>query len=290
MSTPQSTPQSKRVHNESSSSNGASGGGVRQNNWIFTSQELHHSPSLRDGIDYMSEIVLRAKGCAFIYQVSAQLRLPPPVVYTATTMLHRFYMRFSLKRYHHYDIAATCIFLATKVEEHTRKLKDIVIACCRAALKKVDLYIDEQNKEFWRWRDTILFDEELLLEALCFDLVLENPYTVLAGFARRFVPNEQHRSPLIKAAWGFLTDSAKTTAALRYPPKVLAAAALFYASHVTKLDLFPDPAVSRAAPLRDWWSDVPVSSEHMRHVCKILVDMSAGPLAKFVWEQKYIEV
>ncbi|KAK9378429.1 cyclin-like protein [Kockiozyma suomiensis] len=260
----------------------------RQTTWIFSSQELRNSPSSRDGIDFNAESLQRAKGVMFIVQVGSQLRLAAPVIYIAAMMLHRFYTRFSMKRHHHYDIGATCIFLATKVEEHTRKLKDIVSVCCRVAQKKENLYIDEQSKEYWRWRDLILFNEELLLEALCFDFSYENPYTILATFARRFIPNERNRSPLIKSSWSFLNDSAKITLCLRYPPKALASAALYYASKITKLDVVPDPTIrdTGEGAIRNWWDDVPVSLDHIRHICSVLSD-AFETSKKFPWEQKY---
>jgi hypothetical protein len=118
---------------------------------------------------------------------------------------HRFFMRKSLKDYpfyvclhdisdisdftlscliiswRHYnqDIGATAIFLATKVEESGRKLRDIVTVCAQKAAKNEKLVLDEQSKDFQRWRDIILYDEGVLLEAICFDLSVEHPYHYL---------------------------------------------------------------------------------------------------------------
>lgn len=86
------------------------------------------------------------------------------MVVTATTYFHRFFMRQSMVRYHVYvcmliikfqychnklllqDIAATCLFVATKVEECTRRLRDIVIACAQKGQKNDKLKLEEDSK------------------------------------------------------------------------------------------------------------------------------------------------
>lgn len=77
------------------------------------------------------------------------------------------------------------MFLATKVEERMRKLRDVAIVCTKVASKNPKLVVDEQSKDFWRWSEILIYNEELLLEALCFDvtfnffdglLELENTY------------------------------------------------------------------------------------------------------------------
>lgn len=44
------------------------------------------------------------------------------------------------------DIAATCLFVATKVEECTRRLRDIVIACAQKGQKNDKLKLEEDSK------------------------------------------------------------------------------------------------------------------------------------------------
>jgi protein BUR2 len=114
---------------------------------------------------------LRAKGVNFIVQVGILLKLPQLTLSTAAIFFQRFLMRASLKsvregipKLHHFQSAATALFLATKVEESCRKMKEIVLACCRVAQKNPNLVIDEQSKDFWRWRDCILYNEDVLLD------------------------------------------------------------------------------------------------------------------------------
>ena len=121
------------------------------------------------------ELANRQKGVNFITQVGIMLKLPQLTLATASVYLHRLFMRQKMQTekspgLHHYSAAATALFLATKVEENCRKMRELVVACCRVAQKQPNLVVDEQNKEYWKWRDTILHNEDVLLEALCFDL------------------------------------------------------------------------------------------------------------------------
>lgn len=97
--------------------------------------------------------------------------------------------------------------MATKVEENPRKLPDLIIASVRFAQRNPDLEIDEQSKEYWRWRDKILYTEEFLLESLCFDFDITHPYDDVVQLVKQYSPGN---SALGKCAWAFIND--------RYPP------------------------------------------------------------------------
>ena len=101
------------------------------------------------------------------------------------------------------EVAATCVFLATKVEENPRKLPDLITASARFSQRNWELEIDEQSKEYWRWRDIILYTEEHLLESLCFDFDIVHPYSYLWELVNRFTPGN---SALGKCAWAFIND------------------------------------------------------------------------------------
>lgn len=76
--------------------------------WIFTEEELKHTPSIEDGMALDTEKELRYKGMTFIYQVGAMLKLPQLTLSTAGVFLNRFITRRSLvskdgyKALHHY--------------------------------------------------------------------------------------------------------------------------------------------------------------------------------------------
>ncbi|KAL4928429.1 uncharacterized protein BDV17DRAFT_282007 [Aspergillus undulatus] len=222
--------------------------------------ELARSPSQLDGMSIDDENLHRSKGVNFIAQVGIMLKLPQPTLATAAVYLHRFFMRYVISDrpertgIHAYPIAATSLFLATKVEENVRRMKELVVAVCRVAQKQPNLVVDEQSKEFWKWRDTILHHEDILLEALCFDLQLEQPYKILYDYICFFGVNDNKH--IRNSSWAFLNDSMYT---------VLSA---FYAA-ASHCDLaFEDDELGRP-----WWEQIDVDITQVRRACTRMAEL-----------------
>lgn len=160
------------------------------------------------------------------------LDLPQITLWVAGVFFHRFFMRFSMVQekggIHHYNIAATALFLANKVEENCRKTKDIIIAVAKVAQKNAKLIIDEQSKEYWRWRDSILTYEEVMLEQLTFDLMIDNPYRNLFELLGQL--DIVHNKHLRQAAWAFCNDACLTAIPLLIEARDVAISAIFFAS------------------------------------------------------------
>ena len=181
------------------------------------------------------------------------LKLPQITLTTAAVFFNRALMRMSLVKtpamtaanltpLHHYQIAATSLFIATKAEENIRRTKDLICACIRVALKNPKLAIDETNsKDFWRWRDTLLTSEDILLEALCFDMTVESPHKALFDTLKMLGVEGNKR--LRNASWAFVNDSCLTTLCLRQRAPVIAAAAVWCGARHCDLDpTFPPGA------------------------------------------------
>ncbi|RJE22056.1 Cyclin protein-domain protein [Aspergillus sclerotialis] len=242
-----------------------------QAQWLFTDEELTRTPSQLDGMKFEAEHTSRSKGVNFITQVGIMLKLPQLTIATAAVFLHRFFMRFSMvdlpsrRGMHPYAIAATSLFLATKVEENTRRMRELVVACCRVGQKQPNLLVDEQSKEFWKWRDTILHNEDLLLEALCFDLQLEQPYRLLYDFICFFGLNENKF--LRNASWAFVNDSMFTVLCLQFPARTIAAAALYAAARHCDISIEDDDLG------RPWWEQINVNLSEVRRACSRLAQL-----------------
>ncbi|KAL1301712.1 hypothetical protein AAFC00_005921 [Neodothiora populina] len=245
--------------------------------WLFTEEELAHTPSIQDGMPPEKEKEVRSKGINFIRQVGIMLKLPELTLSTAAIFFNRFLMRVSLvdragvKALHHYTLGATALFLATKVEESCRKMKDIVIACCRVAQKNPNLVVDEQSRDYWKWRDTILANEDVLLEVLCFDLTIEAPHKQLYDMLKFY--GVHHNKQLRNAAWAFVTDSNQTQLCLLCPSRTIAAAALYCAARNANI-AFPD---TRGLP---WWEVQHVRLKDMLKACNFMVANYENSAAK----------
>ncbi|KAK8069588.1 hypothetical protein PG994_006204 [Apiospora phragmitis] len=223
------------------------------NQWLFTQEE----------------------GVNFIYNVGIMLNLPQLTLYVAGVFFHRFYMRCSMdekRGIHHYNIAATALFLANKTEENGAKTKNIIIAVAKVAQKNANLIIDEQSKEYWRWRDSILSYEEVMLEYLTFDLSITHPYQILYKLLEEL--NCIHNKDLRKSAWTFCNDSCLSVMPLLVESRDVALSSIFFASTITKQTI-PDVGG------KPWWIALEGCEERMQQACAIMVDFyKENPLRK----------
>ncbi|KAL2271255.1 hypothetical protein VTJ83DRAFT_626 [Remersonia thermophila] len=229
-------PQSQRAAPSPSQSSPPRAPQARPDQWWFTADEVCSTPSIIDGLSIAEERLRRAKGVNFIYQAGIMLELPQPTLWVAGVFFHRFYMRFSMVEekggIHHYNIAATALFLANKSEENCRKTKNLIIAVAKVAQKNIHLVIDEQSKEYWKWRDSILAYEELMLETLTFDLMVGQPYRHLHEMLGQL--NLLHNKRIRDAVWAFCNDACLTVLPLMLTARDVAIAAVFFAATVAK--------------------------------------------------------
>ncbi|KAK7014885.1 cyclin pch1 [Favolaschia claudopus] len=185
-----------------------------QNQWLFPLSALHATPS---NWPLEKELYDRARGVEFLYRLGCSLVLPTAAIMTAACWFHRFYMRFSMEDYHRQDVAAACIFLATKTEECGRKLRDVARIC---QLKITNREYAPDSKEVEQCQASILLTEEVLLEALCFDYVVESPHSKLVDL----FDGHDEDTLVQECAWSFAHDSYRTILCLIYPPQIIATA------------------------------------------------------------------
>lgn len=81
-------------------------------------------------------------------------------------------------------IAPTILFLASKVEEDPMRLRHIINACLQKFEPGSPIWEpqgdnDIQPLEHRRWEKELLAIEEVALEALCFDMIVEQPWPIL---------------------------------------------------------------------------------------------------------------
>lgn len=130
--------------------------------------------------------------------------------------------------FHRQDVAATCIFLATKTEECGRKLRDVA-RICQAKIHSTDVSnIPADGKDVEQCQATILFIEEVLLEAICFDFVIENPHSHLVD-----IFDAASTDDLVQEyAWSIAHDSYRTPLCVFFSPKIIAAACYVLAQRI----------------------------------------------------------
>jgi len=164
---------------------------------------------------------------------------------TAATWYHRFYMRYSIEDYPKQEIAAACIFLATKTEECGRKLRDVARVFAAKIGNKDMSDVATDGKEIENIQNTILASEEALLEVLCFDFWVENVHEHLIDLLEDWAPPR-----LQDYAWSIAHDSYRTPLCILFPPRIVVSACFILAQmHFEGPSAAPlDARISTPAP------------------------------------------
>ncbi|KAK9694907.1 hypothetical protein K7432_013229 [Basidiobolus ranarum] len=208
------------------------------NDWTFTQNDLAHTPSIRDGSTWEKEQRLRQKGVNFIVKVGHNLQLLPTTIYAAGLYFHRFYMRQSFRVFHQYDLAGTCLFVAIKEEEDflsyypeeiSKQISRLFQECTMVSSKSADRHkIENLSENIRRWKETIYYHEEILLETLCFDLHLDLPHRYLFEALKRCGATQKHSL----LATRIVSDFIRSPLCLLYSSKVLAGVAISQSCHL----------------------------------------------------------
>lgn len=158
------------------------------------------------------------------------------------------------------------MFLATKVEERMRKLRDVAIVCTKVASKNPNMVVDEQSKDFWRWSEILIYNEELLLEALCFDVTF-NFYDGLLELEQTYEPD----AILTKKIRSTLIDWSRTPICLIFSWPEVVLAAFHYC--LSSIDAGNSPLDGTIKKSKEW--NTFLSSNNHKDICKDIISRVA---------------
>ncbi|CAG8530890.1 6630_t:CDS:2 [Diversispora eburnea] len=215
-------------------------------NWCFRRDDYtFYTPSRKDGILVEEENYRRFKGFRFILKISFDLKLPQMTIATAATFFHRFYMRRGLKEFHQYDIGGTCVFLACKIEETIRKLREVAITCAKAATGNKNI----KENEYESWRKVITRDEPIVAATICFDFKVNHPYKPMLVMIRdlKGIKGKQLQE-LTCSAWAIINDSYNAPVSLFYKHNTIAIASIYIAAKMNNLALNIDSDSTESSP------------------------------------------
>lgn len=219
-------------------------GPMSSSQWILSDEEYRQLPRkepVRLRWTIGDEEAGRYRLTGRLHALGVRLRLPQTTIASALVFLHRFLVRQPINGANPALIPAT-IFLASKVEEHPRKVRDILLAWAdvqREALEKAGMDnapILELSEE------SVSSVERLLLRILCFDLSVTHPYqyvlqsaqsiakTMFSGGCEEAAPSSDDIDELVQTAWTVVNDSYRTTMCIRADSREIAAAAIVLAA------------------------------------------------------------
>ncbi|XP_062203710.1 cyclin-T1-4-like isoform X2 [Phragmites australis] len=236
--------------------------------WYFSRKEIEeNSPSRRDGIDLKKESYLRRSYCSFLQDLGMKLKVPQVTIATAMVFCHRFYLRQSHAENDRRTIATVCMFLAGKVEETPRPLKDVILVSYEIIHKKdpaAGQRIKQQKEIYDKQKELILLGERAVLVTLGFDLNVHHAYKPLVEAIRRF--NVGGKNALPQVAWNFVNDGLRTSLCLQFEPHHIAAGAIFLAAKFLKEKLPSDGD-------KIWWQEFDVTPRQLEEVSNQMLEL-----------------
>jgi cyclin T len=98
-------------------------------------------------------------------------------------------------------IAIACVFLATKVEETPKRLREVI----DQAHSVHKLKIDNTSAKYTSFRTELLSCEKGILQTIAFELTVEHPYKFLLEYITK-IGELSLSKDLAQSAWNFIND------------------------------------------------------------------------------------
>ncbi|CAK9133485.1 unnamed protein product [Ilex paraguariensis] len=162
-------------------------------------------------------------------------------------------------------IATVCMFLAGKVEETPRPLKDVILVSYEIIHKKDPAAVQriKQKEVYEQQKELILLGERVVLATLGFDLNVHHPYKPLVEAIKKF---KVAQNALAQVAWNFVNDGLRTSLCLQFKPHHIAAGAIFLAAKFLKVKLPSDGE-------KVWWQEFDVTPRQLEEVSNQMLEL-----------------
>ncbi|KAJ8603758.1 hypothetical protein CTAYLR_000304 [Chrysophaeum taylorii] len=204
---------------------------------LLPAEILARSPSVADGVSSEVEMEHRIWACELIQEAGILLRLPMVCMCTAQNLLHRFYYRKSLKRFDALSVAMACFFLACKIEEKPRRIRETLFVfhyIWRCRVKTAPRTLDLGGPRYNSWKADLVKTERHVLKELGFSFyVLDHAHKFILFYVKILDLNRD----VAQRAWNYLNDSMRLDFCLRYRSEVIACAAIFMAARALQKKL-----------------------------------------------------
>ncbi|KAI5060608.1 hypothetical protein GOP47_0025028 [Adiantum capillus-veneris] len=240
--------------------------------FYLTQEQLQNSPSRKDGIDEETESVLRLYGCELIQEGGILLKLPQAVMATGQVLLQRFFCKKSFARFNVKRVAASCLWVAAKLEESPKKAQHVLNVFnrieCRRENKPLEL-LDPFSKRYEELKVDLVRTERHLLKEMGFICHVEHPHKFIINYLL------QLESPpeLMQEAWNLANDSLRTTLSVRFKSEVVACGVVYAAARRFSVSLPENPP---------WWKVFDAEKDDIEEVCRVLANLYKKPKASYV--------
>ncbi|XP_047155877.1 cyclin-L1-1-like [Vigna umbellata] len=240
--------------------------------FYVTDEQLANSPSRKDGIDEATETTLRIYGCDLVQESGILLRLPQAVMATGQILFHRFYCKKSFARFDVKKVAASCVWLASKLEENPRKARQVIIVFHRMECRKENFPMEHLylcSKKYVDLKMELRVTERHILKETGFICHVEPPHKFIPTYlAILETPPE-----LRQEAWNLANDSLRTTLCVRFKSEVVACGVVYAAARRFHVPLPENPP---------WWKAFDGEKSEIDEVCRVLAHLYSLPKTQYI--------
>ncbi|KAK3011145.1 hypothetical protein RJ639_011089, partial [Escallonia herrerae] len=239
--------------------------------FYLTDEQLQNSPSRKDGIDEATETALRIYGCDLIQESGILLKLPQAVMATGQVLFHRFYCKKSFLRFNVKRVAASCVWLASKLEESPRRARHVLNVFHRMECRRENLlieHLDPHCKKYVDLKMELIKTERHLLKEMGFICHVEHTHKFVSTYLATLEVPDQLR----QEAWNLANDSSlRTTLCVRFKSAVVACGVVYAAARRFHVPLPENPP---------WWKAFDVDKFGIDEVCRVLAHLYSLPKAQ----------
>ncbi|KNA06184.1 hypothetical protein SOVF_183400 [Spinacia oleracea] len=242
--------------------------------FYLTEEQITNSPSRKDAIDEETETTLRVYGCDLIQESGILLKLPQAVMATGQVLFHRFYSKKSFARFNVKRVAASCVWLASKLEESPRKARQVLIVFHRMECRRENLpveHLDLFSKKYSELKMDLIRTERHLLKEMGFICHVEHPHKFISNYLA--VLDVKENPELRQDAWNLANDSLRTTLCVRFKSEVVACGVVYAATRRFGVPLPENPP---------WWKVFDADKSGIDEVCRVLAHLYSRPKAQYI--------
>ncbi|XP_028394143.1 cyclin-L2-like [Dendronephthya gigantea] len=238
-------------------------------NCVIPAEKLEKTPSASDGLSTELETEVRIVGCEYIQTGGILLKLPQVAMATGQVLFQRFYYSKSLIRHDVEVYAMACLFLAAKIEESPRRIRDVINVFHhikqRRNMKPI-APMEYMGNIYFALKNLVIKAERRILKELGFCVHIKHPHKVVITFLQ--VLECEKNQQLAQKAWNYMNDALRTNVFVRYQPETIACACISLSARQLQIPLPSRPP---------WWELFDSTMEDIEDVCVTLLKLYQRP-------------
>lgn len=164
----------------------------------------------------------------FIFECGIKLGLKHITICSAAVYFHKFYKHVDETAYDNYSIASATLYLASKVQDETIRLRDLINVCYHTLHR--DAAPLRLAEDYWNFRDSIVHAEMLIMRIVQFDTTFDHPHHYFLHYVQTLRPvfYSKHGKDIIvfKKAYDFLHDFYHSSDILQFKAQHIAIACI----------------------------------------------------------------